>query len=156
QVPYSLLQRDIERELLPMAEAFGMTVTAWSPLAGGILSGKFTRPGGPEAGTRVDPGSLSSVQRHVATVVQTVADGIGATPSQVALAWVRHQSPAIHPIIGARRVDQLTDNLGAASLTLPGDALAQLADATTFDPGFPASFIKETGDWVFGAAALPG
>ena len=55
QVPYSLLQRDIERELLRMAESFGLTVTAWSPLANGILSGKFTQPGGAEKGTRVDP-----------------------------------------------------------------------------------------------------
>jgi aryl-alcohol dehydrogenase-like predicted oxidoreductase len=153
QVPYSLLQRDIERELLPMAESFGMTVTAWSPLAGGILSGKFTRPGGPEAGTRVDPASLTSEQHRVAGVVQAVADRLGATPSQVALAWTRHRSPAVHPIIGARRIEQLADNLGAADLVLPAEAVAELGAATAFDVGFPTSFIRETGDWVFGAGA---
>ena len=67
QVPYSLLQRDIERELLPMAESFGMTVAVWSPLAGGILSGKFTREQGPETGTRIDPSSITEQQHKVAT-----------------------------------------------------------------------------------------
>src|SRR5215203_3078355 len=66
QVPYSLLKRDIERELLPMAEALGLTVTAWSPLAGGVLSGKFIRPGGAPAGTRVDRESLTEREHEVA------------------------------------------------------------------------------------------
>ncbi|MEN3264521.1 aldo/keto reductase [Pseudonocardia sp.] len=153
QVPYSLLQRDIERDLLPMAEAFGMTVTTWSPLAGGILSGKFTRPGGPpNPGTRVDPASLTAHQRQVATVVQSVADDLGATASQVAIAWTRRRSPAIHPIIGARRLDQLIDNMGALDIALPADSVAQLESAATFEVGFPTSFIDETSPWVFGAA----
>jgi aryl-alcohol dehydrogenase-like predicted oxidoreductase len=152
QVPYSLLQRDIERELLPMAESFGLTVTAWSPLANGILSGKFTRPGGPERGTRVDPASLTQQQRDVAAAVASVADDLGATPSQVAIAWTRTRSPLIHPIIGARRVDQLRDNLGAVDVELPPDAVKLLESAAEFDAGFPASFIAGAGDWVFGAA----
>ncbi len=153
QVPYNLLQRDIERDLLPMAEAFGMTVTTWSPLAGGILSGKFTQPDGPPApGTRVNPASLTDHQRRVATVVQSVADDLGASPSQVAIAWTRTRSPAIHPIIGARRLDQLLDNIGALDVDLPADAVAQLESAAAFDVGFPTSFIDETTPWVFGAA----
>ena len=152
QVPYSLLQRDIERELLPMAESFGLTVTAWSPLANGILSGKFTRPGGAEKGTRVDPASLTQRQRDVAGAVASVADDLGVTPSQVAIAWTRTRSPLIHPIIGARRVDQLLDNLGAVDVELPADAVKRLESAAEFDVGFPASFIDGAGDWVFGAA----
>ena len=153
QVPYNLLQRDIERDLLPMAEAFGMTVTTWSPLAGGILSGKFTQPDGPPApGTRVNPASLTDHQRRVATVVQSVADDLGASPSQVAIAWTRTRSPAIHPIIGARRLDQLLDNIGALDVDLPADAVAQLESVAAFDVGFPTSFIDETTPWVFGAA----
>ncbi|MEN3272780.1 MAG: hypothetical protein V7636_1541, partial [Actinomycetota bacterium] len=66
QVPYSLLRRDIERELLPMAETFGMTVAAWSPLEGGILSGKFTKPGGPERGGRIAPETVTEHQMTVA------------------------------------------------------------------------------------------
>jgi aryl-alcohol dehydrogenase-like predicted oxidoreductase len=156
QVPYSVLQRDIERELLPMSEAFGMTVAAWSPLAGGILSGKFTRPHGPERGTRIDPASITEQQRHVATTLQAVADDVGATPSQVAIAWAQRRSPAIHPIIGARRLDQLLDNLGATEVDLPADAAARLDGAAAPDLGFPANFIRETSPWVFGAAALEG
>jgi aryl-alcohol dehydrogenase-like predicted oxidoreductase len=155
QVPYSLLQRDIERDLLPMAEAFGMTVAAWSPLAGGILSGKFTREQGPETGTRVDPASIDEQQRQIATTLQTVADDLGATPSQVAIAWIQTRSPSIHPIIGARRVDQLIDNLGAVDIDLPDDATERLEAAATIDLGFPTNFINETSAWVFGAASLP-
>nr|WP_322756443.1 aldo/keto reductase [Frankia sp. Cas3] len=106
QVPYSLLKRDIERELLPMAEAFGMTVAAWSPLAGGILSGKYTRPGRADARTRLSPESISEHDRAIARAVQDVADELGATASQVAIAWTRTHSRAIHPILGARRLDQ--------------------------------------------------
>jgi aryl-alcohol dehydrogenase-like predicted oxidoreductase len=152
QVPYSLVQRDIERELLPMAEAFAMTVAAWSPLAGGILSGKFTRPGGPGPGTRVDPASLTERQRHIAQTVQEIAIDLRTTPSQVALAWTLARSPAVHPIIGARRLDQLLDNLGSLEVELTGEAMKRLESAADFDMGFPSSFISEASGWVFGAA----
>jgi aryl-alcohol dehydrogenase-like predicted oxidoreductase len=155
QAPYSLLQRDIERELLPMAEALGLTVAAWSPLGGGILSGKFTGPQQPESGTRIHPASITEHQRNVATTLQSVADEIGATPSQAAIAWTRSRSRAIHPIIGARRIDQLLDNLGALDVVLPDEALTRLGKAAELDLGFPATFIRETSPWVFGAASLP-
>lgn len=155
QAPYSLLRRDIERELLPMAEAMSMTVAAWSPLADGILSGKFTAQAA-KAGTRIDPASISDHQRAVATEVAAVASELGSTPAQVAIAWTRARSPVIHPIIGARRLDQLLDNLGAAELSLPADVVTRLDAATGIDLGFPTTFIGETSPWVFGAAALPG
>jgi aryl-alcohol dehydrogenase-like predicted oxidoreductase len=154
QVPYNLLRRDIERELLPMAEAANMTVAAWSPLADGILSGKFTRQTA-EPGTRIAPATLSEHQRAVAGTVADVAGDLGVTPAQVAIAWTRAQSPAVHPIIGARRLSQVEDNLGAAGLELPAGALTRLDAATQIDPGFPTTFIRETTAWVFGAAALP-
>ena len=154
QAPYNLLQRDIERELLPMAEGLGMTVAAWSPLAGGILSGKFSRPGGPEPGTRISAAAITRQQREVATLVRDLADDLGATTAQVAIAWMRRRSPAIHPIIGARRVDQLLDNLGAINVDLPGEAMARLDAAAEPDLGFPATFIRDTSSWVFGAADL--
>lgn len=152
QVPYSLAQRDIERELLPMAEAFGMTVAAWSPLAGGILSGKYTRPGGPGPGTRIDPASLTQRQRCIAETVQQVAGDVGATPSQVALAWTMARSSAVHPIVGARHLDQLLDNLGSLEVGLTAEMVKRLESAADFDPGFPSAFISETSGWVFGAA----
>jgi aryl-alcohol dehydrogenase-like predicted oxidoreductase len=139
-----------------MAEAMGITVAAWSPLADGILSGKFTAANAAPPGTRISPATLSDHQRAIATLVQDVARDLGATPAQVAIAWTKARSPAIHPIIGARRLDQLLDNLGAAGLELPAEALSRLDAATEPDLGFPASFIQETSPWVFGAATIPG
>src|SRR3954454_2791741 len=104
QVPYSLLQRDIEREVLPMAEAFGLSFAAWPPLGSGILSGKYTRAGGAETGSRLAPDSLSEGAAAVARVVQDVADDLGFTPSQVAIAWTMAKSKVILPILGARRL----------------------------------------------------
>ncbi|GAB3151046.1 aldo/keto reductase [Microbispora hainanensis] len=154
QVPYSLLQRDIERELLPMAESLGLGVTAWSPLGGGVLSGKYTRPGAPATGGRLKAESLSARDHAMSRVVQDVADDLGATPSQVAIAWTASRSRVIHPIVGARDLDQLRDNLAAADLTLPPESIARLEEATGFELGFPGDFISQTSPWVFGSALV--
>jgi Aldo/keto reductase family len=119
------------------------------------LSGKFTGPQGSEPGTRIDPASITAQQRAVARAVQSAADDLGATASQVAIAWTRARSPAIHPIIGALRLAQLQDNLGAAQLGLPPEIVARLDAAAGIDLGFPATFIQDNTPWVFGAAALP-
>ena len=152
QVPYSLLNRDIENELLPMAESFGMSVAAWSPLGGGVLSGKYTS-GTTDAPSRLDPGQIGEHDLKVAKAVRTVADELGVTSSQVALAWVRSRSRAVHPIIGARTVEQLTDNLGTLDVDLHDEAARRLEDATGFSPTFPSSFIAQTSPWVFGDAS---
>ncbi|OHV40582.1 MULTISPECIES: aldo/keto reductase [Pseudofrankia] len=174
QVPYSLLNRDIERELLPMAESLGLGVTVWSPLGGGVLSGKYTPPpstplpGPPPSGppptesgadqasdltrTRLSAESLTDRDLAVARSVRAIADELGVTPSQVAIAWTRSRSVAILPILGARRVDQLRDNLGALDVTLSPDLVDRLDDATGFSPGFPTDFIDQNSPWVFGAA----
>ncbi|MDX2548612.1 aldo/keto reductase [Streptomyces sp. WI04-05B] len=154
QVPYSLLNRDVERELLPMAEAFGMSVAAWSPLQNGILSGKYTRARGigPDESVRLSADAIGEREHAVAAAVQSAADELGVSPAQVAIAWTMAHSPAVHPIVGARRVEQLTDNLGAAELTLPADLVAGLEETTGFRPGFPTEFIEETSAWVYGEA----
>ncbi len=154
QAPYSLLRRDIERELLPMAEALGLTVAAWSPLADGILSGKFTQAGAARNGARVDPASLSEHQHEVASAVREIADGLDVSPAQVAIAWTRSRSLAVAPIIGARRLGQLQDNLGAADLELAADVISRLDAVAPLDPGFPSDFIHGNTSWVFGAASL--
>jgi aryl-alcohol dehydrogenase-like predicted oxidoreductase len=140
QVPYNLLQRDIERELLPMAEAFGMTVAAWAPLA----HGKLTRSPDTAADAR---------ERAVLTAVQEVALDLGATPAQVALAWTRARSRTIHPLAGASTPAQLADNLAALALNLPADAVERLGSATTFTLGFPADFLTPD---LLGSALLEG
>ncbi|WAZ25050.1 aldo/keto reductase [Streptomyces cinnabarinus] len=154
QVPYSLLNRDVERELLPMAEALGLSVAAWSPLQGGILSGKYTRPGGVGGGepARLDAGAVGEREHAVARAVGSVADELGVSPAQVALAWTMTRSAAVHPIVGARRAGQLADNLGAAGLTLPAELMTRLEEPTGFRLGFPAEFIDATSKWVYGAA----
>jgi aryl-alcohol dehydrogenase-like predicted oxidoreductase len=152
QVPYSVLERDIERDLLPMATSFGMTLAAWSPLANGVLSGKFTDGSSPTEGTRVDPAGLGEREHAAARAVQAVADDVGATPAQVAIAWTMARSPLVHPIVGARRLAQLEDNLRAVDLELPDEAVQRLESAVEFQRGFPHDFIDATAGWVFGAA----
>jgi aryl-alcohol dehydrogenase-like predicted oxidoreductase len=152
QVPYSLINRDAERELLPMAEAYGLTVTAWSPLGGGVLSGKYNA-GQPEERTRLSRDTINDRDVGVARVVHAVAGELGVTPAQVALAWTRQRSNVL-PIIGARTVDQLRDNLGCTAVALPPELVTRLDAATKFTLGFPADFIAQTTPWVLGAAAL--
>jgi aryl-alcohol dehydrogenase-like predicted oxidoreductase len=151
QVPYSLLQRDIERELLPMAEAFGMSVAAWAPLASGRLAG---------GSRRVDADALTPRDKAAAAAVRAVADELGATPAQVALAWTRTRSVAVHPLVGVSRAEQLTENLAALDLVLPADAVGRLEAAVEFERGFPADFIAECepSPFVFGdhATAVVG
>jgi aryl-alcohol dehydrogenase-like predicted oxidoreductase len=151
QVPYSLLQRDIERELLPMAEAFGMSVAAWAPLASGRLAG---------GSRRADPASLTPRDKAAAEAVRAVAAELGATPAQVAIAWTRSRSAAVHPLVGVSSVRQLAENMGALDLVLPGEAVARLEAAVQFERGFPADFIAECepSPFVFGdhATAVVG
>ena len=154
QVPYHLLKRDIERELLPMAESFGMSVATWGPLADGLLSGKFTRGFQVETKTRLSPATISERDHGIVRVVQEVADQLGVTPAQVAIAWIRSRSRTIHPIIGARRLDQLMENLGALTVSLPSEVVARLDAATDFDMGFPANFINGTTPFVYGETGL--
>ena len=154
QAPYSLLQRDIERELLPMAESLGLGVTVWSPLGGGILSAKYARPPGEAGSTRLDPAAVDDHAHAVAAVVRDVADGLGVTPAQVAIAWTMTRSESVLPILGARRVEQIRENLGALDVRLSADDRIRLEAATGFRPGFPSDFIAETSPWVFGAALV--
>ncbi|MEU4833189.1 aldo/keto reductase [Streptosporangium sp. NPDC023615] len=158
QIPYNLLRRDAERELLPMAEAFGMSVAVWGPLAGGVLSGKFTAPGGVEGPTRVDPTTLTARDHAAARAVREVAGELGVGAAQVAIAWTRARYGNVHPIVGARDAGQLVENLGAADVVLPGEAIRRLEAATEFEVGFPGDFIAEceASPWVFGGAEVTG
>lgn len=149
QIPYSLAQREVERDLLPMARALDLSVAAWSPLAAGVLSGKFTRGGGDEP-ARTKRADISERDLAIAREVDAVADGLGWSSSQVALAWTRAHDPDVHPIVGARRLDQLTDNLAAADRVLPDDAVRRLDEASAIPLGFPHDFIASTAGFVYG------
>lgn len=134
QVPYNLLRRDAERELLPMAESLGLSVAAWAPLAAGVLAG---------AGRRFDPTRLGPRELAVREAVGKAADELGATPAQIALAWAMAKSAAVLPLVGMSRPEQLADNLGALDLALPPETITQLDTATAFERGFPTDFIAE-------------
>ena len=154
QARYSLLSRDAERDLIPAAEALGMSVAAWSPLGGGVLSGKYTSPpGGTHDSTRLPADAVTERQHAIVRAVRGVAAELGASPSQVALAWTMTGSRAVHPILGVRHLGQLQDNLQALTLQLPPESVAQLEAATSFEIGFPHDFITNMHTFVFGEAA---
>jgi aryl-alcohol dehydrogenase-like predicted oxidoreductase len=150
QVLYNLVTRDVERELLPMAYHLGLSVAAWSPLAGGLLSGKFTGDGPKPDDTRVNPEHVDDRDHRIAATLVQVAADIGATPAATALAWLMGRSRSIHPIIGARRVEQLTGNLAAADLTLPDEAVRRLDEVSAIPLGWPTQFIDDTDEFVHG------
>ncbi|WP_431898839.1 aldo/keto reductase [Nonomuraea sp. bgisy101] len=151
QLSYSLIQRDIERELLPMADALDLSVAAWAPLARGILSGKFTRTDA-TTGSRINRDAVTEQGMEIARQVDIVADDLGITSAQVALAWIQAHHPWVHPILGARTLDQLTDNLAAFELELPEDAVRRLDQVSQIELGFPQDFIEMSRDFVYGPA----
>jgi aryl-alcohol dehydrogenase-like predicted oxidoreductase len=140
QIRYSLLDRTAERDLLPMARTLDLAVTPWSVLGAGVLTGKYLDD--PDAEGRVrETGAKNERNLGIARVVKEVASESGCTPSQVAIAWVRRQPGVIVPIIGARTVAQVRDNLGALDVELPPDHLARLDEATKIELGFPHDFL---------------
>jgi aryl-alcohol dehydrogenase-like predicted oxidoreductase len=149
QLPYSLVQRDIERELLPMADALELSVAAWSPLAGGVLSGKFTRSS-TSGSTRKNRAEISERDLRVAREVDAAADALGVGSAEVAIAWTRAHRPWVHPILGARSTDQLTANLAALDLRLPEETLRRLDEVSAIELGFPHDFIESTREFVYG------
>ncbi len=145
QIEYSLVQREVERELIPMARGLGLGVLAWGPLGAGVLSGKYAS--GSPAGERrlqdADPARLA-----IARTVADVARELGLRDSVVALAWLRAQGGVI-PILGARTAQQLADNLACLDTELPAAALARLDQASHVARGFPHDFLASA-DFIFG------
>jgi aryl-alcohol dehydrogenase-like predicted oxidoreductase len=149
QIEYSLVQREVERELVPMARGLGLGVLAWGPLGAGVLSGKYATtapPAEPRRLANVDPRRLA-----IATLVADIAGELGLTSSLVALAWLRAQRGVI-PILGARTGAQLADNLTCLDVNLPSDALARLEHASHVARGFPHDFLAAT-DYTLGGQA---
>jgi aryl-alcohol dehydrogenase-like predicted oxidoreductase len=146
QVEYSLALRDAERDLIPMAEAFGLTVLPWSPLAGGMLSGKYAA-GAPIEQARLKPESprLSERNARIVSEVVDIAASIGCTPVHVALAWIRQQQPISIPIIGARTLKQVQEALGCLTCTLDERAMQRLDEVSSIDVGFPHDFLQRPG-----------
>mgnify|MGYP001481882354 CR=1 FL=1 len=144
QLQYSLVERTSERELIPMANALGLGVTAWSPLAGGLLTGKYS---GLKADVEVPDSKRASVngwrrtERNltIAAAVDRAAADLGWPPAQVAVAWVLQRGAL--PIVGARTPAQLEDHLSAAARELPLEVLETLDAASAIRLGFPHDFL---------------
>ena len=151
QIEYSLVERTVEHELMPMAQALGFGVLPWSPLGGGILTGKYTRADlsdENEAGVSAERkgiiasiGHLTERALGIADVVGEIAEETGASHSQVALAWTLRNPAVTSPVMGARTLAQAEDNLGALAVALTGDHLARLDLASAPAPIFPGRFI---------------
>jgi aryl-alcohol dehydrogenase-like predicted oxidoreductase len=142
QIEYSLIERTPERELLPMAADLGLGVTAWSPLAGGLLTGKQLEPGGAKE-SRQSHASMQQFKKSnarkeaVAREVVAVARESGHSPAQVALAWLRQRSEPVIPIIGARKLAQVKDNLACVQVKLAPALIERLNEVSRIEMGFP-------------------
>jgi aryl-alcohol dehydrogenase-like predicted oxidoreductase len=148
QAYYSLAGRDLEREIIPMLESTGLGLLVWSPLAGGLLSGKYA-DGKQEAGRRLDAFNFPPVDKPRATASIDVMRGIAAahdvSVARIALSWLLHQPRVTSVIIGAKRAEQLADNIGATEVVLSVAELEQLNSVSALPPEYPGWMIEMQG-----------
>ena len=153
QPQYSLVERRLEHEIVPAAEALGLGLVPWGPLAQGLLTGKYDRSSGPTAETRMadaEPEHVESWERRneernwrIVDAVLAVASETGRSASQVALNWLLTRPAVVAPIVGARRVEQLEDNLGAVDWRLDDAQVARLDEVSAPEPVHPYDFIAD-------------
>src|SRR4051794_15111430 len=159
QIEYSLLERTVEGELIPMAREMGLGVTPWSPLKSGVLSGKYTRENA--ASVKADRGERVTQNlgdRTYGIIDELIAIGneLTASPASVALAWVQSRPGVASTIIGARRMDQLEQNLAALELRLTADQIARLDRLSKPTLGFPMQFLNVAGTFSQGGTTVNG
>ncbi len=149
QIQYSLMERTVEREMIPMAREMGMGVLPWSPLGGGLLTGKYSRADlttsaefGSRKGINASSGKLSEKSLDIADVVVAIAEELGCTPAQVALAWTLIDQAITAPVIGARTPAQLDDNIGALAIDLAAEHRARLDAVSAVPPVFPMDVLR--------------
>lgn len=149
QYYYSIAGRDIEREILPMAADQKLAVMPWSPLAGGFLSGKYTRHNETAGDSRRDNFDFPPVDKEKAydiiDVMSDIATEHEATVAQVALAWVRHQAGITSTIIGAKNIKQLTDNIASTRIVLSADQLHKLDNISGLKKEYPGWMVERQG-----------
>ncbi len=149
QAYYTIAGRDLEREIRPMLESEGLGLLVWSPLAGSFLSGKYTRQGSGETGSRRTTFDFPPVELDraydVIDVMRGIADAKGVSVAQVAIAWLLHQPVVTSVIIGAKRLDQLDDNIAATNVTLSAEDLAALDQASALGAEYPGWMLARQG-----------
>ncbi|MBY0495767.1 MAG: aldo/keto reductase [Cyanobacteria bacterium] len=159
QVEYSLIERTVEGELVPMALELGLGITPWSPLRGGVLSGKYTRANAaqakPDRGDRV-MAFLTERNLRIIDELIRIAGELGTSPAGVALAWVQSRPGVTSTIIGARRLDQLDQNLAALDITLRDADIAALNALSEPALNFPSPFFKMIPTFAQGGTTVNG
>jgi len=145
---YNLVRRDIEREILPACDDQGLAMICWSPLAAGMLSGKYRQQEKPDANSRIGIQAAITLPRYwfedslkMIDTVAEVATELGRTPSQVALSWLFGDSRVTAAIVGARRVEQVAENLVGGDFDLPADVRQRLTDAMPLKLGYPYEWM---------------
>ena len=146
---YSLVGRDLEQETIPLLDDQGLGLLVWSPLAGGFLSGKFGRDGGTDANARRTTFKFPPVDEEkgfdIIDTIRPIAKAHGVSVAQIALAWLLHKGAVTSVIIGAKRIEQLEDNLASVDVTLTGDELATLDAVSALPPQYP-EWMNSLGD----------
>lgn len=161
QMMYSLLGRGIEHEVLPMMARYGLGLTAWSPLAGGFLSGKYTRENLKDPANRLSGFDMIPFDKEMGfelvETLRAIGAGRGASVAQVALAWVLANPAVSSVIVGASKLSQLDDNIAATDIALTGEELARLEAATRPEMQYPAWVTRAIDQPIAKAlAARPG
>jgi aryl-alcohol dehydrogenase-like predicted oxidoreductase len=163
EIEYNLIERTPERDLLPMARALDLGVTVWSPLGSGVLTGKYNQGGA--TSNRAEPTRrnvtpfvrVDDYTLAIAAAVQQVADELRRTPAQVALNWIRQRGDNLIPILGARRLSQLQDNMACLEFRLSDAQMQRLNAVSKIDLGFPYEMLghdaQHTRDMLF--AGIP-
>jgi aryl-alcohol dehydrogenase-like predicted oxidoreductase len=150
QAYYTLAGRDLERELVPMLQSEGLGLMVWSPLAGGLLSGKYGREQQAEAGSRRTSFDFPPVDRERAydciDAMREIAAAKQVSVAQIALAWLLHQPVVSSVIVGAKKIEQLDDNIAATSVELSPDELAKLAELSKLPAEYPGWMLERQGE----------
>jgi aryl-alcohol dehydrogenase-like predicted oxidoreductase len=150
QAYYTIAGRDLERELVPMLQSEGLGLMVWSPLAGGFLSGKYTRDQQGEAGSRRTAFDFPPLDKERAydaiDVMREVANVRGVSVAQIALAWLLHQPAVTSVIVGAKKPEQLADNIGATRLALDAAELARLDEVSRLPAEYPGWMLARQGE----------
>ena len=140
QIRYSLIDRTVERELMPMAKTFDLAVTPWGIVGGGILTGKYNKDAQAQGRAQMR-GQMAERSLAIAAEVIGVAEELGRTPSQVAINWVRQGLGVVVPLVGARTVEQLDENLACLDFVLSTEHKARLDSVSAIEPGFPHDML---------------
>jgi aryl-alcohol dehydrogenase-like predicted oxidoreductase len=151
QAYYTIAGRDLEREIVPMLQSEGVGLMVWSPLAGGLLSGKYSRDDEKSGEGRRAVFDFPPVNKDraydVIDVMKPIAEARGVSVARIALAWLLHQRVVSSVIVGAKRVDQLADNIAATEIELTADELAKLDEASRLPAEYPGWMLERQGSY---------